>query len=74
VALKQYMNISFTVKKFVMVDLDAEPLVNLLPKTLFHKLNIIKSIPPNPKGDPPKPLRSVTVAFVQLVIGLLGYH
>jgi hypothetical protein len=67
-ALKQYMNISFNVRKLVMVDLDVEALVNLLPKIPFHKLVTIKSIPPNPKGDPPKPPRSVTVAFVQHVI------
>ncbi len=63
-ALKQYLNISFSVQKFVVVDLDVEVLVNLLPKTPFHKLVTTKSIPLDPRGDPPKLPRSVTVAFV----------
>jgi hypothetical protein len=43
------------------VDPNVEVLVNLLPKTPFHSVLIIKSIPLNPGGVPPKCPGGVTI-------------
>jgi hypothetical protein len=50
------------------VDPDVEVLVNLLPKTPFHNVITIKSIPLNLGGDHLEPLRGATIAYVQCVI------
>lgn len=42
--------------------------MNLLTITPFHNIITIKSIPPNPRGDPPKPLGGATATVVQLVV------
>jgi hypothetical protein len=60
--------ISFNAKFFIVINLDAKVLVNLISKTPFHIIVAIKLIPPNLGGNPPKPLRGVTVAFIQHVV------
>jgi hypothetical protein len=49
------IHVNFGVRKFVVVDLDAEIPLNLLLKTRFHSIVTTKFVPPNLKGDPPKP-------------------
>jgi hypothetical protein len=53
--------VSFSAQKSIMVDLNAKVLVNLVSKTPFHSVFTIKSIPLNPRGDPPKPLGGATI-------------
>jgi hypothetical protein len=38
--------------------------VNLLSRKPFHNVVITKFVPLNPGGDPPKPPKSATIAFV----------
>jgi hypothetical protein len=59
--------ISAGARKSIIVNLDAEILVNLLIRTPFHNIITIKSIPPN-LGNPPKPLGGATTTVVQLVV------
>lgn len=42
--------------------------MNLLPKTPFHNVITIKSIPLDPIGDPPKPLISAIITSMQPII------
>ncbi len=60
--------VSSSARKYVMVDLDAEMLVNFLLKTPFHDVVTIKSIPQNLGRDPLEPRRGATIAFVQPII------
>ncbi len=53
--------VNSSAQKYVVADLDAEVLMNLLPKTPFHNVLTIKSIPLNPRGVPPKPPGSATI-------------
>ncbi len=57
--------VSSNAQKSIMVDLDADVLVNLLPKTPFHNVVTIKFVPPNPRGDPLEPPGGTTIASLQ---------
>jgi len=60
--------VSSSARKSIIVGFDVEIQVNLLATTPFHNIIIIKFIPPNLGGDPPKPLGGATTTVVQLVI------
>jgi hypothetical protein len=62
------IHVSSNAQKSIMVNPNVEMQVNLLPKTLFHNVIIITFVPPDPRGDPLKPLEGATIAFMQPVI------
>jgi hypothetical protein len=62
------IHVSSSVRKSIVVNLDVEMPVNLLPKTPFHNVVIITFVPPDPRGDPLEPLEGATIASMQLVI------
>jgi hypothetical protein len=45
-----------------------ELLVNILSKTPFYCVVVTKSIPPNLGGDPLKPLKGITMSYVQPIV------
>jgi hypothetical protein len=47
--------VSSNTKKPIIVDFDVEITLSLLSRTPFHNIETIKSMPQNPRGDPPKP-------------------
>jgi len=55
-------------KEFVIVDLNVKTLMNLLSKTPFHNIVTTKYVPPDPRGDPPKPPRCFTTTTAQPII------
>lgn len=56
--------VSSNARKSILVDPNVEVLMNLLPKTPFHSVITIKSIPPNWGGDRLEPLKGATIAYV----------
>jgi hypothetical protein len=60
--------VGFGVRTFVVVDHDVELLVNLLSKIPFYCVVTPKSIPPKLEGGPLKPLKGITVSFVQPIV------
>ncbi len=55
-------------KKFIVVDLNAKVLMNLILRTPFHDVITTKSVPPYPTRDPLKPLRGAIITYVQPII------
>jgi hypothetical protein len=66
--------VSYNAQKSIVVNLDVDMLMNLLPKTPFHNVIIMTFVPLDPKGDPPKPLRSPTIASIQPIIPFLAFQ
>ncbi len=64
----QTVPISFSARKFIVVEFDVEIPVKLISKTLFHSIVTTKSIPLDLGCDPPKPPRGATIAYVQHVV------
>jgi uncharacterized protein YdhG (YjbR/CyaY superfamily) len=52
----------------MVLDTNAKVPLNLISRTPFHNIVTIKLIPLDLKGNPSKPPKGVTIAFVQLII------
>ncbi len=65
------IHVSFGARKFVVVNLDAKIPLNLLLKTPFHSIVTTKFVPPDLRGDPPKPLGGGITKVVQPIV---PYH
>jgi hypothetical protein len=60
--------VSSSAKKSIVVDPNAKVLMNLISKMPFHSVVTIKSIPPDPRKDPPKPAKGDMVTYVQHIL------
>jgi hypothetical protein len=54
--------------KFIVVEPHEDVPIQLTIGILSHAIVITTLVPPHLRGNPPKPLRGATIAFVQLVI------
>jgi hypothetical protein len=60
--------VSSSARKYVVVDPNVKVLVNLISRMPFHSVVTIKSVPPDPRRDPPKPPGGDMVTYVQPVL------
>jgi len=60
--------LSFSARKFTVVEFDVEVLVKFISKTPFHNIVIIKLVPLDLGCDPPKPPRGATITYMQPVV------